>query len=269
MNYIILDLEFNQFFGFPHTKMKPDLKCSSEIIQIGMVKLDENLEITEPVEFFVRPQIYPRIHPYVRRITKILANNLRQSPYFSDVFPLFADYTEGKTVFCVWGCDDMRELYKNIMYHGLNANLITKNYINVQKLAAAHLKNPNSAVSLKQAAETFGIETERPFHTALSDAIYTAEILKVLIKEGYDLTQFIQRLDIGALKESITAKVHSINLKPFYEYAESRFGRTLDPTERAALIAVYNSGRVRRFDTNKGKPTTSIEEGEKNAENTI
>ena len=47
MNYIVLDLEFNQPYNFKTGKRSPLVaECPFEIIQIGAVKLDENFNIT-------------------------------------------------------------------------------------------------------------------------------------------------------------------------------------------------------------------------------
>ena len=44
MNYIVLDLEFNQAFPFKSgKKVEPNPECPFEIIQIGAVKLNERL----------------------------------------------------------------------------------------------------------------------------------------------------------------------------------------------------------------------------------
>ena len=45
MNYIVLDLEFNQAFPFKSgKKVEPNPECPFEIIQIGAVKLNERFE---------------------------------------------------------------------------------------------------------------------------------------------------------------------------------------------------------------------------------
>ena len=72
MNYIVLDLEFNQPFHFKtgfQTTLHPD--CPFEIIQIGAVKLNEQFTILDEFNILIKPVIYPRIHPYVEKITNL------------------------------------------------------------------------------------------------------------------------------------------------------------------------------------------------------
>ena len=72
MHYIVLDLEFNQSFPFKTgKKTEPVAECPFEIIQIGAVKLNENFDILEEFNYMIRPQIYPRLHPFVEKITGI------------------------------------------------------------------------------------------------------------------------------------------------------------------------------------------------------
>ena len=47
MNYIVLDLEFNQAFPFKSgKKVEPNPECPFEIIQIGAVKLNERFDFS-------------------------------------------------------------------------------------------------------------------------------------------------------------------------------------------------------------------------------
>ena len=74
MNYIVLDLEFNQSFPFKSgKKVEPNPECPFEIIQIGAVKLNERFEQLDTFDAMIRPQIYPRLHPFVEKITGIRA----------------------------------------------------------------------------------------------------------------------------------------------------------------------------------------------------
>ena len=62
-NKIVLDLEFTPV-------RDPDLQAvaSSEILEIGAVKLNENNEVMEEFQTYVKPQ-YSSIPPHITRIT--------------------------------------------------------------------------------------------------------------------------------------------------------------------------------------------------------
>ena len=56
MNYIVLDLEFNQAFPFKSgKKVEPNPECPFEIIQIGAVKLNERFEQLDSFNCMISP----------------------------------------------------------------------------------------------------------------------------------------------------------------------------------------------------------------------
>jgi len=256
MRLIALDFEFNQFFRFPHIRTGPDPKCPAEIIQVGAAKFDDALEITETIDFNVRPKIFKRLHPHVKRLTKISKEDLGVSLYFPDAFEKFEDFAGGEdAVFLIWGPDDMKELYRNILYYGLNGRRITKNYIDVQRIANAYLKNSNTAISLKAAAEAMELEAEdgRTFHNALSDALYTARIYQRIVRsEGFDAEPLpVQTVNLAQLKQLIIARINDINMKPLMNFAQNKLRRELTDRDREAVLSIYNAGRSGMFDHTK------------------
>ena len=185
MQYIILDLEFNQGFDFKNNKTLNLIPaCRFEIIQIGAVKLDENYNIIGKISLYIKPNLYEEIHPYVEKITGLTKEFLKDKPSFKEVFLQFNDFIDFKedSVFVVWGGSDLRALYRNLSYYNiLKGDLILK-YIDIQKIASEHLKfRKGTAVGLKTAIEHFDLPSYGEFHDALNDAMYTAQIFKMLI----------------------------------------------------------------------------------------
>ena len=87
MNYIVLDLEFNQAFPFKSgKKVEPNPECPFEIIQIGAVKLNERFEQLDSFNCMISPQIYPRLHPFVEKITGIRPKMLTGQPHFPEAY---------------------------------------------------------------------------------------------------------------------------------------------------------------------------------------
>ena len=93
MNYIVCDLEFNQKYIPSNTTDKNNNESIDstmkqlpfEIIQIGAVKINENLEITSNFNELIRPIVYTDINPYVENITKINKDMLSSCETFSNV----------------------------------------------------------------------------------------------------------------------------------------------------------------------------------------
>lgn len=187
MNYIVLDLEFNQGFDFEKNKSVNLIpSCRFEIIQIGAVKLDKNLNIIDKFNEYIRPNLYKDIHPYVEKITGLTKEFLNDKPFFQQVEPKFKKFigNEEECIFCVWGKSDLRALYRNLSYYNyIKKDLILK-YIDLQDKATKYLKfSKGGLIGLKSAIEMFGLPIQEDFHDALNDAIYTAEIFKILKSE--------------------------------------------------------------------------------------
>ncbi|GHV43083.1 hypothetical protein FACS189490_13050 [Clostridia bacterium] len=205
MSYIALDLEFNQYFDFPHAKTVPNPYLPAEIVEFGAVRLTDAFEPIETFCAFVHPTVYPRMHPHVSRLTGIKTTDLKKSPSFEYAYSEFISFLDGEDVtLIVWGVDDMRELIRNVLFYKLPENDIPKKFINVQKIAAELMNNPNGAVNLKTAAGLLGLPLLRPFHDALADAIYTAEILKAV---DTDPTPFIRTADVEQVRGLADIKI--------------------------------------------------------------
>ena len=60
MNYIVMDLEWNQAISQKFVKTKP-VYLSGEIIEIGAVKVDEEFNIIDSYKQYVKPNFYKKI----------------------------------------------------------------------------------------------------------------------------------------------------------------------------------------------------------------
>ncbi|MDR1705373.1 MAG: exonuclease domain-containing protein [Clostridiales bacterium] len=265
MLYCVIDFEFNQYFDFQtENGPEPEPACPSEIIQIGAVLTDDEFNVKERLITPIRPRIYKRLHPYVQRMTGLTMSELRKAPDFTEVYEDFFSFAIGRrAVFCTWGGDDIKELYKNILYYDLDYNRLPRRYLNVQKLYGAYRKQTaagnegeeidpvqlSQQVGLKTAIEAAGLTIKRPFHNALSDAEYTADLLRYLMndKEMKGFAQ-IQSINIRELKESIIGKINEVNIKLLFIHTEHLLQRKLTEQEKTAVLEIYKLGRAGRFD---------------------
>ena len=138
MNYIVLDLEFNQSFPFKTgKKVEPNPECPFEIIQIGAVKLNEKFQQLDTFNYMIRPQIYPRLHPFVEKITGIHPEQLAGQPTFAEAYQAFLAFIgDEPAILCTWGGDDIKSLYRNIYFYDLDGESMTDQFLNVQPFAA-------------------------------------------------------------------------------------------------------------------------------------
>ena len=176
--YIVVDFEFNQAFDFGKG-CEPEPSCRFEIIQIGAVKLDDNFNETARFSEYIKPGIYTRLHPYVAKMTGITEEELRKADDFVSVYKRFREFCGKEHIYCVWGSADIRVLYRNLGYYDLIPEDVVAEYIDVQQIMVRYLKyGRGRSIGLKNAVEMLGLETDIPFHNALGDAVYTAEVFK-------------------------------------------------------------------------------------------
>lgn len=188
--YIVVDFEFNQAFDFG-SGGESDPACRFEIIQIGAVRLDENFNETGRFSKYIKPVIYTRLHPYVAKMTGITEAELRSAEDFKTVYKSFREFSGDEHIYCVWGSGDIKVLYRNLYYYGMISDSIVAEYIDVQQIMARYLKyGRGRSIGLKNAVEILDINTDIPFHNALSDAVYTAEVFKRIHQYGDGIRVF-------------------------------------------------------------------------------
>ncbi|MBN1777760.1 MAG: exonuclease domain-containing protein [Clostridiales bacterium] len=181
MHYIVMDLEWNQPVSFQSSAYKQvGDKLLFEIIQIGAVKLDKRFRIVGETDILISPAYYKRLHPYVRRMTKLTPEDLAGQPGFPDAIQQFMKFCGKDAVICTWGADDVSVLKQNADCFAFEGKL--PDAYNIQRYFAEVFNLGNSQRALKSAMEQLGIaeEEDRDFHHALHDAYYTALVLKKL-----------------------------------------------------------------------------------------
>jgi DNA polymerase III alpha subunit (gram-positive type) len=73
MHYITLDLEWNQAYAEKALAVQKrlNLRLRGEVIQIGAVKLDANMNICGSYQVIVKPKFFKRLHRHVSKLTGI------------------------------------------------------------------------------------------------------------------------------------------------------------------------------------------------------
>lgn len=181
MNYIVFDLELNMFFRFREGG-SANQNLKSEIIQIGAVKLSETLETVSNFNLVVKPVVYRRINPYVKKKTNINDARIAQGTPIREATESFRTWAGDEAILCSWGHDDILALRDNCRFFGIESIAFDK-YVNIQQI---YMKQRSlfQQPSLESAVEDLEIQVAAPFHDALSDALYTAAIFRKI----YDLS---------------------------------------------------------------------------------
>ncbi len=167
MNYIVLDLEWNQP---PYmTKMiKKPIRLHGEIIQIGAVKLDENYHILDTFKIMVTPMYYKKMHKKVAKLTKISTEDLQYGFPFETAVMHFKRWCGDEFTFLTWGADDISMLKDNLTLHKINSDWLPVTY-NLQIIFDKQITKENRQISLSAAMKTIG-EQGFEAHDALNDA---------------------------------------------------------------------------------------------------
>lgn len=184
MKYIIFDLEFNSAFKIDRrtkqlVKGNVNPLCPQEIIEIGAVKTNSRVEIEDTFQIFIKPQLYTKLNPKVKKKTSITNQDLLSGLFFEDSIDMLKKWLIGDVyVMCSWGTDDINELKRNCDYFNISTDWIDQ-YIDIQKMCTNYLNLPKGTqIGLKKAVETFNIQVDNKFHKALNDSIYTAKVFE-------------------------------------------------------------------------------------------
>ena len=222
MNYIVLDMEWNQPWpGSPSARKVLPVQIRGEIIQIGAVRVTEDQTVADEFQVLIRPKFYRSLNRRVSKLTGIKESRLKaEGVPFDEAMEDFRAWCGEDIIFLTWGFDDIAILRENLQLHGLDADWADR-WFNAQMIFNAQTDGSTAQKALKTAMEIFGIEATRPAHDALGDAYHTA-----LICARLDLKRGIEEY-AGALKSHENG-FHGAELpgciarKVFYDYADKR-----------------------------------------------
>lgn len=185
MNYVIIDLEFNNMREI--TKYYPDfynehpeyenMECPNEIIEIGAVKLDRTMKQLGTFKVYIKPKIFSILNPRITEITGIEASDLHEGTDFYSAMEIFLSFIGQEVIIGSWAKDDIAELIRNADYYNYNNLDWLKEYIDIQEYCTKVLAQ-KKPISLKNALDRFYVRINKDLHDALNDAIYTAEVFK-------------------------------------------------------------------------------------------
>ena len=167
MNYVVLDMEWNQPFNMKSMVKRP-VMLHGEIVQIGAVKLDENYHILDMFKIMVSPKHYTKMHKKVSKLTRITTEELQYGFPFPVAFKHFRKWCGEDFAFLTWGPDDIEMLRDNMILHEMNPEWIPSTY-NIQVIFDDQISKERRQVSLTDAMERIG-EPALDAHDALNDA---------------------------------------------------------------------------------------------------
>lgn len=173
MQFIIFDLEWNNVYG---KKIK---SFFNEIIEIGAVKLDENLKITDEFSCLIKAQVGKTLRSNTKAITHLTNDDLKNGVTFPKAVSMFKKWIgdDENTVSLSWGDGDVRTLIDNGKYFGIGETVdYLKNYADLQKFFQRIMgTGSKQQIGLKSAAEMLSLSCDNiALHRALDDSRLSA-----------------------------------------------------------------------------------------------
>lgn len=203
MNYIILDLEWNQAVSAARMIRKPVL-LHGEIIQIGAIKTDEKFRFLDKIKINVRPKYYKIINPHVEKLTGITQLQLTSGESFPQAFRRLKEWCGEEFRFITWGFDDVGVLSDNLTLYNFDSNF-GSDYINLQLIYNRQTKSEHLQCALAAAAESLDIPIDVQCHDAFNDAYLTYELCQKLnMTLGLaEYSEYVAALPTPVMKDAV------------------------------------------------------------------
>ena len=151
MNYIVLDMEWNQPWpGSPSAKKVLPVTIRGEIIQIGAVRVTEDQQVADEFQVMIRPKYYRHLNRRVSKLTGIKESRLKEEGIaFPDAMEAFRNWCGEDIVFLTWGFDDIGILRENLQLFELETGWTDKWY-NAQMMFNAQTDGKTGIINLIQ-----------------------------------------------------------------------------------------------------------------------
>jgi len=245
MYYIVFDLEFNQDIPSLQDFDRRESHYPFEIIQIGAVKLDLNFHTVATFNRYIKPTIYKKISPFITELTGITTEQLQVEEPFPAVFKAYLKFIEDTdSVFCTWGMSDMKELFRNTEDHQLSSKFLPRMYINLQPYVSTLLDfPPKTLVRLQHAVEALNIPLTFPFHNAIHDAYYTAELFKKTFNSSFQPKLY----DPSFVALRPRQRKRKLDTEELLQQFEKMFSRTMTDEEQELILLAYKMGKTNQF----------------------
>ena len=150
MNHIVIDLEMNKIVK----QIRGDSKLSSELIEIGAVKMDDHFQVIDTYQSYVSPD-YGKMDKKIIELTGITDDS--------------------------WSLSDIRQFQTEAEFKEYKGEILPRMEANWNDFQEEYSKllGIEKKIRLKQAVSSADYEFTGAQHTALADAVNTAEILRL------------------------------------------------------------------------------------------
>lgn len=238
MQYIVLDLEWNQAMSSKSSVFnRLPIHLRGEIIQIGAVKLTEDMQPGEEFQADVKPVYFKRMHYKVKKLTGFDKDRLDHGLGFDEAMERFREWCGDECTFITWGYDDQGIMEQNIIIHDLDWDWIA-GWMNVQLIFNVQTNGDRNQKSLKTAMEHYEIEQTRIAHDALGDAYNTARVCARLDMVA-GIEQYATAVEVLAARVVKDPQANQTGPAPLSRASFSSYDTRADAFANAEVVTAY------------------------------
>lgn len=176
MYYVIMDLEWNNAYS------KKAQGFVNEILEVGAVLVDENMDVIDTFSSIVKLQLSKKIRSRIKNLTHISNEVMNEGLSFPKVMKNFAEWIGNRNcVYLSWGDSDIRVLFTNFsIFLNINSIPFLTQYVDLQKYCEEFIvTTKNNQIGLLDAAVQMGIDVRQcNAHRALDDSLLGLRCLK-------------------------------------------------------------------------------------------
>lgn len=217
MNYIVLDLEWNQC---PEGKECENPLLPFEIIEIGALKTNSSREIIDSFHVVIKPVIYPSLHFRTKEVVCLTEEDLSLGIPFAKACERFFRWCGDEYQFATWGSMDLSELQRNMRFFQVESPLpFPLFYYDIQKLYGISQNKGKVCKALETAVDEIGIPKGEAFHRADADTRYTLEVMKSI---DFDRLKRYFSIDYYQTPKNKQEEIH-ITYDTCYKYVSKEF----------------------------------------------
>lgn len=186
-----MDLEWNNAY------MKSTQRFVNEIIEIGAVKLNAELEIVDTYSELIKPAVSKKLRTRIKDLTHITNEDVFGGKPFKEAISLLEKWVGDDAIVMTWGDTDIRTMLTNFKCFLKKDKIdFIKQYVDLQRYCQCFIDMENvQQAGLSYAAECLQIDAEKyPHHRALDDSLLSAECFKKVYNKD-NLNEFIKVCD--------------------------------------------------------------------------
>lgn len=173
----MIDLEMNKI----EKQWRGKNKLSSELIEIGAVRMDEHYEVIDTYQSYVKPE-FGAMDAVIIELTGITDDKVKDAPGFADAMDDFSEWIGlEETRFYSWSMSDIRQFQHEALFKSYPGDIIQRmesHWTDFQE-EFRRLLGLHHRIKLSYAVSAADYEFKGAQHTALADAVNTAEILRL------------------------------------------------------------------------------------------